>query len=335
MLKLKSVSKSFIFFIIATNLLISSSNCNSQEIPKVEESAPIVIPDQKFIEDKKKDEQFISLKFIANNSKVGRSPNVKYIGLLDTSTNQFQGFNSNQKPTSLASTAKVLVALAVLEDIQNGRYSLKTSTTIPNWARATSGNVGSNVKQNIINMLKDSDNNSTNALIVKAGSFEGINTTLKKYGLNNSKINCVLSPKTVTTKSCIGTNQSTMKDLVNAMNLIRIRDNTISNFMISNLKKSRNNFNHTNGLYNKYGVNSLTLADVGVIATDIKGVNKEYVYAINCDFKGSNDSGNNYKTIGPNNPTKLLTDKKDPVSKVIQWIVNDLEKGFKIKTNAD
>jgi Beta-lactamase enzyme family len=172
---------------------------------------------------------------------------------------------------------------------------------------------------------------ATNALIVKIGGFETLNSKLKKYGLEDSKINCLLSPKVVSTKSCIGTNQSTMRDLVYALNTIRIKNTTSSRLMLSALKKASNTFNHTNRVFNKYGINANTLADVGVV--EVK--DKEYVYALNVDFNGSKDSGSNYPTGTTKSPTTSLKDKKDPVSKTIQWIVNDLEKGFVVKEGID
>jgi beta-lactamase class A len=273
----------------------------------------------------------INLAYISKNSKVGNSPTAKYIGLLDTVTNKFQGYNADQKPTSLASTAKVIVALVVLEDLELGKYKLTSSVTIPDWAKAFNGYSGSNVKENLESMLRDSDNMATNALIVKIGGFETLNSKLKKYGLEDSKINCVLSPKVVSAKSCIGTNQSTMRDLVYGLNSIRTKNTPNSRLMLLALKKATNTFNHTNRVFNKYGINSNTLADVGVIEVN----NKEFVYAINVDFKGTKDKGGNYKTTGPKSPTTSLKDKKDPVSKTIQWIVNDLEKGFVVKEGID
>jgi D-alanyl-D-alanine carboxypeptidase len=273
----------------------------------------------------------INLEYISKNSKVFNSPTAKYIGLLDTVSNKFQGYNADQKPTSLASTAKIIVALVVLEDLELGKYKLTTSITIPDWARAFNGNVGSNVKKNLQRMLRDSDNMATNALIVKIGGFETLNSKLKKYGLEDSKINCLLSPKVVSNKSCIGTNQSTMRDMVYALNTIRIKNTSNSRLMLSALKKASNTFNHTNRVFNKYGINSNTLTDVGVV--EVK--DKEYVYAVNVDFKGSKDSGSNYPTAIAKSPTTSLKDKKDPVSKTIQWIVNDLEKGFVVKEGID
>jgi beta-lactamase class A len=275
--------------------------------------------------------KFVNLEYIAKNSSVNKSPKAKYIGLLDTQSGIFQGYNSDSKPSSLASTAKILIALVVLEDLELGKYNLNSSVTMPSWARALNGSVGSNVKENLIGMLQDSDNNATNALIVKIGGFDIINSKLKKHGFTDSKINCLLSPKFKSNKSCIGNNQSSMHDLVRALNSIRIKNTDSSKLMVTSLKKASNTFNHTNRLYNKYGINSNALADVGVIEVN----NKEYVYSINVDFKGTNDSGNNYNTTGPNKPTSLLTDKKDPISKTIQWIVNDLTSGLQVKDGID
>jgi D-alanyl-D-alanine carboxypeptidase len=331
----KMIKIQYLTAALVSLFLLTPLSCSSQDVTNATTETKQIEQLSNPTVEKEVVDKFINLRYIGNNSKVGSSPAVNHIGLLDTSTNNFQGFNADIKPTSLASTAKVIVALVVLEDIQNGKYTLNSSVIMPDWARAFNGYVGSNVKENVLGMLSDSDNNSTNALIVKAGGFVTLNSKLKKYGLEDSAIRCMLSPKTVSSKSCIGTNQSTMRDLVYAMNEIRIRDNSTSRFMIDALKKAKNSFNHTNRLFNKYGMNSNTLADVGVIATDINGIHKEYVYAVNTDFKGTKDNGNNYATVGPKKPTKLLTDKKDPVSKAIQWIVNDLEKGFKVKEGVD
>jgi beta-lactamase class A len=275
--------------------------------------------------------KFVNLAYIAKNSSAAKSPKAKYIGLLDTQSSKFQGYNADAIPASLASTAKILVALVVLEDLELGKYNLNSSVTMPSWARALNGSVGSNVKENLIGMLQDSDNNATNALIVKIGGFDIINSKLKKHGFTNSKINCLLSPKFKSNKSCIGNNQSSMRDLVYALNSIRIKNTDSSKLIVTSLKKATNTFNHTNRIYNKYGMNSNALADVGVIEVN----DKEYVYSINADFKGTKDSGNNYNTAGPNKPTTLLTDKKDPISKTIQWIVNDLTSGLQVKDGID
>lgn len=277
----------------------------------------------------------INLRYIGQNSSVASSPNVKHIGLLDPNLDRFQGYNADVSPSSLASTGKVLVALAILDDINTKKYTLSTKVTMPSWAKSTDGNVGTNVRENIRRMLQYSDNSATNVLILQAGGFEGINSKLKKYDLVDSSIKCLLSPKVVTNQSCIGTNRSTMRDLVYAMNLIRVRNTTTSILMVDSMKATNNTFNHTNGVFNKFGINSNALADVGVISVKTGGKRKEYVYAINVDFKGTTDKGSNYKTTGVKNPTNSLTSKKDPVSKAIQWIVNDLEKGLTVREGVD
>jgi D-alanyl-D-alanine carboxypeptidase len=277
-----------------------------------------------------------SLKYIAENSKINQKDPVKYMGVLDTESGNFQHFNGDKTPLSLASTAKVLVAVAVLDDLNTGKYSMTTPITLPSWANATDGSAGATVKSNLYRMLNYSDNSATNALILKTGGFKNLNSKLTKYGITNSSIKCLLSARYINSNTCSVKNSSTMRDLVTAMNVIRKDNGVASNYMKDSMRTTPYTYNHTGRLYNKYGINSKALGDVGVLGVTSNGVKKEYVFAAMVEF--TDGRGNTYDNKkDPQSGQIISTDpesKTDPISKSIQWLVNDLRSGFTIREGS-
>jgi D-alanyl-D-alanine carboxypeptidase len=276
-----------------------------------------------------------SIAYIAKNSTISGRDGVSYFGVLDPDSGLFQHYKGDSTPLSMASVIKVVVALAVLDDLELGKYNLNSSAVMPNWASGD-GNPGNTVVSNLERMLGPSDNSATNALIVKAGGLDGVTNKAKKYGLKNTSMNCLLSPVYINPTTCRSKNISTMRDLVTAMNIIRTKNTINSKAMIAPMINTKYTYNHTNRVFNKCGLNSKSLGDVGVFEITVNGVKKQFVYASIVDFPSGNGAYYDSRTepAKGQSPTDLLSDKKDPISKATQWLINDLKEGFVIKDGS-
>lgn len=275
-----------------------------------------------------------SLAYIAKNSKINNQDPISYFAILDTTSNKLQHYKGDSTPLSLASVVKVIVALGVLDDVINNKYTLTTATTRPSYAYADGG-YGKNVLQNLEFMLGPSSNNATNILINRVGGFAQLNAKVKKYGLNNTKIACMLSPVSINGSTCTDKNRSTMRDLITAMNEIRKSTIPASVEMKRIMTNTYYTYNHTARMYNKCGMNSKSLGDVGVFKITKDGVTTEYIYAAIVDFPSTSvNSGGYYddKTEPAKGkvPTTNLKDKRDPISKGLQWLENDLQQGYQL-----
>ncbi|MGL4757759.1 MAG: serine hydrolase [Patescibacteria group bacterium] len=275
-----------------------------------------------------------SLKYISQNSKIAGYDPVSYFGVLDTTSGMFQHYRGDSYPLSLASVVKVVVALAVLDDLETGKYTLNSPAILPGWASGD-GSAGTTVVSNLERMLGPSDNSATNALIIKAGGFDQVNAKIKKYGLTKTTVTCMLSPIYLNSSTCRAKNLSTMRDLVRAMDVIRTKNTINSLAMTKPMINTKYTYNHTNRVMNKTGLNSKSLGDVGVFEITQNGVRKTFVYALIVDFPygGGGYYDSRTEPLPGTVPTTSLTDKRDPVSKATQWLINDLSQGFVIKNS--
>jgi hypothetical protein len=275
-----------------------------------------------------------SLSYIAKNSKINNADPINYFAVLDTTENKLQHYKGDTVPSSLASVVKVIVALGVLDDVINNKYSLTTSTSRP-YTTYADGGYGKNVLENLKFMLGPSSNNATNILINRVGGFASLNAKVKKYGLNKTTIACMLSPVSINSSTCTDKNRSTMRDLITAMNEIRKSTLPVAVEMKRIMTQTKYTYNHTARMYNKCGLNSKSLGDVGVFQITKDGVTTEYVYAAIVDFpNGSGHSGGYYDSrtepLAGKVPTTDLKEKRDPISKGLQWLENDLQAGYKV-----
>ncbi len=282
-----------------------------------------------------KAEVYTSIGYIAKNSTIAGYDPVSYFGVLDPATNNFQHYKGDSIPLSMASVIKVVVALAILDDLDSGKYTLNSSAILPSWANGD-GSASTTVIGNLEIMLGPSDNSATNALIVKAGGLAAVTAKAKKYGLTNTSMNCLLSPVTINSTTCVSKNVSTMRDLVKAMNIIRIRNTANSKAIIAPMITTKYTYNHTNRVFNKCGLNSKSLGDVGVFEIDFNGVKKQYIYAAIVDFPNGDGAYYDSRTepLTGKLPITSLTDKRDPISKATQWLIDDISQGFVIRDGA-
>jgi Beta-lactamase enzyme family len=280
----------------------------------------------------------IVLKYIGTNSTIGGYDPVKFIAIMDTKDSTLHSYNGLIKPESLASTIKIAVAFSVIIDIMQGKYNLDSPTPLPAVALGN-GEYGATVSKNFEYMLGPSSNSATNALIVKTGGFAELT---KKIRFNNKKITfteigCYLSPTVVNTTTCPVRNKSNMIELVHIMaNIRELTRSAAAAKARDSMAKSHYTHNHTNRVYNKTGMNDFFFGDVGVINVKNNGVARDFVYALGIECLTGDCAYYDDKTEPPVGklPTKLLSDKTDPVSKATQWIINDLEKDF-ILVNKD
>jgi D-alanyl-D-alanine carboxypeptidase len=274
-----------------------------------------------------------SLQYIAKNSSIaGRDP-VSYMAVMDTSNNYIQDYRGDAVPLSLASVVKIFTALAILDDINNGLYTIDSPSSRPSYTYAD-GAYGSTVRENLIQMLGPSSNNAANILTAKAGGLNAVTNKIKKYGINNTQVTCYISIQTINSSTCSNKNTSTMKDLVLGMNAIRQNTSSTAVAMKQMMANTEYTYNHTNRLYNKCGLNSKSLGDVGVISLTRQGVTTEFVYAIIVDFPSGNGAYYADKTEPIGKPDTNLNSKRDPISKAVQWLINDLNDGFQLVNRA-
>lgn len=94
--------------------------------------------------------------------------------------------------------------------------------------------------------------------------------------------------------------------------------------------KTKYTHNHTNRIFNKSGMNSSTIADIGVFTATFNGKKKEYVFAVlaNCINKDCNLYDEFTEPPTGKSAKTNLAEKTDPTSKAIQWAINDLQGGF-------
>lgn len=276
-----------------------------------------------------------SVGYIAKNSKINGYDPVSYFGVLDPSNGNFQHYRGDSAPLSLASIVKVPVALAVLDDLDSGKYTLSSAAILPSWASGD-GSAGTTVLENLKRMLGPSDNSATNALIVKAGGLDQVTAKVRKYGLNNTSINCLLSPQSINYNTCRSKNVSTMRDLVKSMDIIRTRNTANSKAIINPMITTSYTYNHTGRVFNKCGLNSKSLGDIGVFQVTANGATKQYVYAAVVDFPNGDGAYYDSRTepLAGKIATTSLSEKRDPISKATQWLINDLSQGFELTNGA-
>jgi hypothetical protein len=281
----------------------------------------------------------IVLKYIGTNSTIGGYDPVKFIAILDTNDNTLQSYNGLLKPESLASTIKIVVAFAVIIDIMQGKYTLDSPTPLPTVALGN-GEYGATVSKNFEYMLGPSSNSATNALIVKAGGFTELTRKVRAGNRNLvfTEIGCYLSPTVVNSTTCPVRNKSNMRELVYTMaNIRELTRSAAAAKARDSMQKSHYTHNHTNRVYNKTGMNDFFYGDVGVINVKNNGIARDFVYAMGIECLTGDCAYYDDKTEPPVGtlPTKLLSDKRDPVSKATQWIINDLEKDFVLVNNDE
>lgn len=151
-----------------------------------------------------------SLSYISRNSTINGKDPINYFAILDTETKNLQHFKGDTVPLSLASVVKILVAVGTVMDLQEGKYTLNSSTPL-NKAIEANGDYGKTIKENLNFMLSPSSNTATNILIEKNGGFAALNSKLKKIGLTKTNVSCYLS---LPNSNCPVANASTMRELV-------------------------------------------------------------------------------------------------------------------------
>jgi hypothetical protein len=267
-----------------------------------------------------------SLSYISRNSFINGKDPINYFAILDTETKNLQHYKGDTIPLSLASVVKIFVAVGTVMDLQEGKYTLDTPTPL-NKAIEANGDIGKTVRENLNFMLSPSSNTATNILIEKNGGFVALNTKLKKIGLTVTSVNCYLS---LPNPNCPVANASTMRELVIATNWIREGTSIFHQAAKDPMIKTKYTHNHTNRIFNKTGLNSSTIADIGVFSATFNGKKKEYVFAVlaTCVNKDCYLYDSLTEPPAGKVATTNLTEKTDPTSKAIQWAINDLQVGF-------
>jgi hypothetical protein len=268
----------------------------------------------------------LPLEEISKESAINGNHPANRIAILNTSNGQLQGYQSDSSPKSLASIVKVFIALAVLDDIKNGLYALDSPALIADDFPKNNGAYGKTVKANLEYMLGPSSNMATNILIDTAGGFSEVNKKLGKYGINNTQIQSYLSFKRGGISQ--GNNISNMRDLVIAVDTLRKDASEAAMLMKQAMMDSAYQYNHEGRVWNKTGLNADVLGDAGVMT--VKGV--LYVYAVTADCPDRRCAKYDSVTETPKGttPTNQIDDKRDPISRVLQLVVNHLENGEQV-----
>lgn len=218
------------------------------------------------------------------------------------------GYNNNVNPNyGGASTVKLIVADLIISRFNQGTIKLNDTISIPSCARPGEElNKGSWVVQDAIrNMLKDSGNSSTNALIysiTNSCDAKGINNLLGNY--SSTKINRYLNlPGASPVLGSAGGNTTNANDVSKAMSRIFASSGEATNIAKTALQSSTDKLG-INSIANKVGITSRVTGNVAIVEI----ANNRYIITVFVD--GDNESR---VTKISNDIIQLLNDNKDTV----------------------
>jgi hypothetical protein len=183
------------------------------------------------------------------------------------------GHHPHETIEHLASINKVLIARALLEQIQSHQINLSDITPQFQTNYTLWDVIGDDIQENLSYMLNQSSNTATNVITQALGGYSGINQSLLNSGLINSSINCYTEPSSFVPSPPISRNISTPYELGIAM--IDIVQSGNMNF-IKPMIDTEYPYTHTHRVCNKAGINSTTIANVSLIKVD----NREYVIVV-------------------------------------------------------
>ncbi|MGL4759276.1 MAG: serine hydrolase [Patescibacteria group bacterium] len=245
---------------------------------------------------------------------------VKYYIVYNPNNQKYFGKNVDKEPVSFASTIKVVVAYAVLKDIEEGKYTPETQIDFEDWDPQGNDAVGQNIKEALMHMLKTSSNSATNILIEKAGGFDSLNKRLEKDGFQTTRIKCYLGPSQMELK-CDGHNTSTLLEIAKIYAFIT-RDSKFRNLVIQPMESTPFSYSHTNRVMNKSGINDDVLTNIATI--DVDG--QEYIVG---GVYEEPSSASRFDNVTDDAKIRFLIDPKsktDPISRLFQQITNQLER---------
>lgn len=219
------------------------------------------------------------------------------------------GYNNNVNPNyGGASTVKLIVADIIISRFNQGTIKLDDTISIPSCVRPGEElNKGSWVVRDAMrNMLKDSGNSSTNALIysvTKSCDAKGINNLLGNY--SNTKINSYLNlPGASPVLGSAGGNTTNANDVSKAMSRIFTSSGEAANIAKTSLQSSTDKLG-INSIANKVGITSRVTGNVAIV--EIGGNN----YIVTVFVDGNNEAK---VTAISNEIIKILNENKDSLA---------------------
>jgi hypothetical protein len=264
----------------------------------------------------------ININRIIADSTTDEVSKVTHFAFINLNTLQSTHYNSQLKPVSIASMVKIFVALAIADQLDQGKLKLTDSIgELPEFAD-TDGQKGDNISQSLYFMLSPSSNSATNALILKAGGLDAVNDVLAKNGITNSSMTCFLSPTSLDDKSCQSSNTATMEDLAKVITIIHRAKGPNFELLRKAMTTTDSKFSHTDRLYNKVGLNDTVLGNVGIIRVD------KVDYAFSVVFDSPDKDASRYDDLTEprlfETPNSDVNSKRDPISKAIQSFINQV-----------
>ena len=244
----------------------------------------------------------------------------QFLLVYNTKTKEYYGRQENVKPESLASLVKVLVAYLVVKDYESGNLKPTDSMNFEDWDSDGHDAVGNTTQEALHHMLYSSSNSATNLLIDKIGGFEVATQKLRKYGFNDSTIECFVDPSQVSMK-CEGVNHSTLLDMTKAFEYLSTTDNEFTRLAQKPMRETIYNYSHTARIMNKGGINSLVIGNISLVEVD----GDKYIISTIHSDPGSADQYDDFTEINEVRNNIDPNSKKDPISKITQEVVNELK----------
>jgi LAS superfamily LD-carboxypeptidase LdcB len=213
----------------------------------------------------------------------------------------------NEPPASPASTIKVAVANALIDEINKGTVKLDQKIIIDNEvADDYEPNIGRqlSVQEALIKMLNESKNSETNALVkLLGGKGSAINQKFSGLGFKNTQFNRYLSKDNQ--PGSTQTNSATADDITTAMKKLfkgTSASHTIAQNALKNPKQAIGSFSYNGAIANKVGNNSKVLGNSAVVSAG----GKKYVITMYANVDGSVAGNKKYINDGTNAVIKLL-----------------------------
>lgn len=205
----------------------------------------------------------------------------------DYETQNYTDINAS-KIFPVASIIKIPVLIDLFKSIENGDVALDDTISVTDYYRAEgSGNLqymaGSTpftIDRLAEVMITESDNSATNMLMAKIGGMNGVNQSIRDWGLKNTEIQTWLPDMG-------GTNHSTAKEMAQMLYNIDLNEqfltdasrNKIYNYMshVHNDRLIQAGLGEGSTFYHKTGDIGTVLGDAGIVVTP---TGKRYIVVI-------------------------------------------------------
>ena len=205
----------------------------------------------------------------------------------DYETQNYADINAS-KIFPVASIIKIPVLIDLFKSIENGDVALDDTIPVTDYYRAEgsgnlqymAGSTSFTIDRLAEVMITESDNSATNMLMAKIGGMNGVNQSIRDWGLKNTEIQTWLPDMG-------GTNHSTAKEMAQMLYNIDLNEqfltdasrNKIYNYMshVHNDRLIQAGLGEGSTFYHKTGDIGTMLGDAGIVVTP---TGKRYIVVI-------------------------------------------------------